>query len=280
MPLCSSCKNRTSNERCGAKSIGETLFCRRHVKVKQPRIWAIVNNVGPCATLIQKIWRGYSVRNWIKLAGPGALNRILCHNDEELLTLDDKKSVDPFSYFAFEEADKVYWFDVRSIAEHFSKTTTNPYTRQSLTMDTRKRLRKLCQMRYRRKLPHTHNPDICTDLNQVILVHWTTICQIAEENGFYEVNPQIFVSATRAQLYAFLVMISLDMKAWAMNHSSKYSRRHRYYSWVKTILNQYSPSIHPLKVQFLASRVLLNILNDCPQQYDICFIIMSSLYRL
>ena len=280
MSSCSSCKSKTSKDRCLAKSIGDTLFCRRHLKVKEPRIWAIVNNVKPCATLIQKIWRGYSVRKWIKLAGPGALNRNICHNDEELVTLDDKKSVSPFSYFAFEEAGKVYWFDFRSLIQHCFKNTTNPYTRQPLSIETRKRLRMLYAMRHRRKLLYTHDPERQMDVQQVILENWTSLCQIVEENGFFDVNPEIFNTANRSQLYVFLLMISIDMNAWAAEHKSKYSRRLKYCSWLKTILNQYSPSAHPLKIQFMTSRVLLNILSDCAEPYNVCFIIMASLYRL
>jgi len=280
MLLCSSCRSKTSNDRCTAKSVGDTLFCRRHLKVKEPRLWAIVNNVNSHATLIQKVWRGYSLRNWLKLAGPGVLNRSVCHNDEELVTLDDKKSVSPLSYFAFEETGKVYWFDIRSIAEHCLKNTTNPYTRQPMSLETRKRMRKLSAMRYRRKLPNLHDNERQQSVEDAILQNWNSISQIIEENGFFDINPAIFREANRSQLYICLLMISADLKAWASEHKSRYSRRHKYCSWTKTILNQYSPNAHPLKLQFMSSRMILNILNDCVEPYVVCFIIVSSLYRL
>ena len=280
MSLCSSCRSKTSNERCSAKSVGDTLFCRRHVKVKVPRLWAVINNVNPCATLIQKVWRGYSVRNWIKLAGPGAINRTKCHNDEELLTLDGKMTVNPFSYFAFEEAGKVYWFDIRSIAQHCMKDTTNPYTRQPLSIEIRKRLRKLSVMRHKKKLPYTHESSQQTDINQVIAELWTSISQIIEEKGFFDVNPETVSSMNRSQLYVFLLMISNDLKAWATEHKSKYSSRHKYSVWAWKILKLFAPTTHPMKIQFMVAKVLLNILNDCVAPYNVCFIIMSSLYRL
>jgi hypothetical protein len=280
MSLCSSCKSKTSKERCSAKSVGDTLFCRRHVKVKVPRLWAVINNVDPCAIMIQKVWRGYSVRNWIRLAGPGAINRTKCHNDEELFTLDGKMSVSPFSYFAFDEAGKIYWFDIRSLSQHCLKTMTNPYTRQPLTIENRKRLRKLSIMRHRRKLPYIHESSQQTDINQVITEIWTSISQIIEENGFFDVNPRTFSSLNRSQLYVFLLMISNDLKAWAVEHNSKYSSRHKYFVWTWKILKLFTPATHPLKIQFMVAKVLLNILYDGIAPYNVCFIIMSSLYRL
>jgi hypothetical protein len=75
-------------------------------------------------------------------------------------------------------------------------------------------------------------------------------------------------------------MISNDLKAWAAEHKSKYSARHKYYVWSLKILKFFTPGTHPLKVQFVVAKVLLNILNDCVAPYNVCFIIMSSLYRL
>ena len=279
MSTCSSCKSKTSKEQCSAKSVGDTLFCRRHVKVREPRLWATVNNIGPKTILIQKAWRGYSVRKWIKLAGPGALNRDVCHNDEELLSLDDKKSVSPLSYFAFEEAGKVYWFDVRTIIRHCLKDLTNPYTRQPLTIETRKRLRKLGVMRWRKKLPYHENSEKQT-VSETITEQWTMMCQIIEENGFFDVRPSVFASLNRSQLYVFLLMITNDLKAWGAEHKGKYSVRHKYSVWTLKIVKLFSPAVHPLKIQFMVGKVLLNILNDCPDPYNVCFIIMASLFRL
>jgi hypothetical protein len=208
------------------------------------------------------------------------LNRSICHNDEELVTLDDKHSVHPFSYFAFEEAGKVYWFDIRSIAEHCLKNTTNPYTRQPISLETRKRMRQISTLRWRRKLPILHDDEKQESVEDGILKNWRCIGQIIEENGFFDVNIETFSTLNRSQLYVFLLMISNDLKAWAAEHKSRYSVRHKYSVWAWKILKLFSPSSHPLKIQFITSRVLLNILNDCAAPYNVCFIIMSSLYRL
>ena len=129
-------------------------MCGKHAKAKNPRVWAEICRLDKNAVLIQKIWRGYSVRWWLELAGPGVLKRSLCHNEEELVTLDEKTSTHPFDYFGFEENGNVYWFDVRSIAENSNMNIEplNPYTREPLSMNTRKRLRHLCLRRYRKQL--------------------------------------------------------------------------------------------------------------------------------
>lgn len=106
------------------------------------------------------------------------------------------------------------------------------------------------------------------------------MCQIIEENGFFDVRPSVFASLNRSQLYVFLLMITNDLKAWGAEHKGKYSVRHKYSVWTLKIVKLFSPAVHPLKIQFMVGKVLLNILNDCPDPYNVCFIIMASLFRL
>jgi hypothetical protein len=80
---CASCKNKKSNERCASKPLKGMVLCGKHAKSKNLRLWKNVNGLDDKARLIQKIWRGYSIRHWLKIAGPGVLNRAVCHNNEE-----------------------------------------------------------------------------------------------------------------------------------------------------------------------------------------------------
>lgn len=282
MSFCISCKNRNSLERCPSYVVKGTSFCGIHLKVRNHRIWSEVNNIEPKVIFIQKVWRGYSIRNRIKLAGPGALNRSVCHNDEELVLMIDKKSVSPLTYFGFEEAGKIYWFDIRSISEYalYSKIPSNPYTREKLTIDTRVRLRKLCTLRSIYKLANSHDITKQQSLTQKNEHNWNIICQIIEENGFFDINPIQFSSLNKTQLFIFLTMIGLDIRAWASEHTSKYSRRHKYKAWVQYIISNIQHLHEQTSCSFHASKLLLTILNDCNDNYSLCFIIMSSLYRL
>lgn len=282
MITCASCKNKTSKDRCSNKPLRGLIFCGTHVKVKNPRLWKDENNADSSATLIQKLWRGYSVRNWLTLAGPGVLNRSVCHNEEELVTFDEKKSVSPLDYFAFEEAGKVYWFDVRSLAENGldKLEPTNPYTRQPLTIDTRRRLRELCVLRKRFSMDIIHDGSLTKSKGELILGGWTCICQILGENGFSDMSPMYFTELNRSQLFIFLSILRQDFVAWAAEHTSPLSRRHRYVYWIKKLQKEYAKDISVDQYSYIISRILISILNDQSDPYSTCFMIMSALHRL
>ena len=279
---CVSCKNQSSFDRCTNRPLKGLIFCGKHVKVKSPRIWKDVNNLDVKAVHIQKVWRGYSLRKWLVLAGPGVLKRSVCHNDEELVTLEDKQSVNPLDYFAFEENEKVYWFDIRSLSENCMTKVdpTNPYTREPISIETRRRLRALCVKRDRNKLENMHNARGSRTVDEIIHTTWINICQIIIENGFFEMSPLYFVSLNRPQLFIFISILRQDLIAWAAEHTNPKSRRYRYVFWMKRLIDEYSKGMDLPRVSYLTGRVLTAILNDVPNNYPICFIIMSALHRL
>ncbi len=258
------------------------ILCGTHAKVKKLRLWKDANNLDDKAIIIQKTWKGYSVRSWLKIAGPGVLNRSICHNDEELVTMDEKKSINPFDYFSFEEGGKVYWFDVRSISEScmLKIEPSNPYTREPLSFETRRRLRQLCIRRHRKNLNNMHNNSDKKSIDEIILTTWTHVCQIIIENGFFDMSPLYFTSLNKTRLLIFNTMIQRDLIAWAAEHTSKLSRRYRYIFWMKRLLGEFSDGADTKRLVYLTGRVLVTILNDCSDNYGICFIIMSALHRL
>ena len=250
--------------------------------MKSPRLWIDVNNIEQKVILIQKIWRGVYVRNWMKLAGPGVLRRSVCHNDEELVTFDDKKSVHPYDYFAFEENGKVYWFDIRTITETTmgKLLPENPYTRQKLTIDTRRRLRKLSGIRIRAKRDSLHDMKKVISNMDALTNNWITVCQILEENGFPDVNPNHFLELGEIQYYAFSTMMHQDMIAWAAQHTRRDSMRKPYVKWLRRLSGEYLAGATIYELSFFTARVLINLFNDYPDPYEICFMTMSALYRL
>lgn len=282
MNICVSCKNKNSDERCTSKPIKGLILCGKHARVKNPRIWSTVNNVDSKVIKIQKLWRGYTIRQWLKLAGPCVLNRSNCHNQEELVTFDDKKEVYPLDYFAFKESDKVYWFDIKSIIQNsFDKLKPiNPYTREPLTIETRQRLRKIAILRDHRKLPNLHSDDTMKTPERALNLVWTTVCQIIEENGFPEISPMYFIAMNKTQLYVFINMIHRDVIAWASEHTTQQSRRKRYIGWFKYLIKEFS-TLKPTGLSsYMVAKCLISFLNDYPDPYEICFIIMSALHRV
>lgn len=278
---CASCKNRTSFERCPSKCLLGSLFCGKHIKAKHLRLWAVVNNVGPKVVRIQTVWRGYAIRRWIKLAGPGAMCRKECHNEEELVTLSDKQTVSPLDYFSFKEGNKLFWFDVRSIAQFASTNSTpiNPYTRQPLSFESRRRLRELCLLRHGKNILNRHSESKRT-VTEAISDNCSQIGQIIEENGFFDLHPLTIMSLNRSQLFVILTMVYIDMRALAAEHTSPYSRRHKHLAWIRATLTKYHSTLDGKKYLYMVSRMMLSILNDTDSQYSVCFVIMSSLFRL
>jgi hypothetical protein len=279
---CISCRNKKSVDRCGNEALKGISFCGKHAKVLKPKLWTEVNNVAEKVNLIIKVWKGYNLRKQLELAGPGVLNRKVCSNTEELYTLFEMKEIHPLDYFGFEQDGKVYGFDVRTIISclHEKFNSTNPFNRQAFPIEARIRLRQIYGYRYRNKLSLLHEAVSNQSFEQVIRGKWLQLCQIMEENGFFSMNPNIFLSLNKIQLYVFLNMICNDMKTWASEQKYSKSKRQVYIFWIKTILNRYSQYLNISQLSISTVTTLNNILYDSVNPYPVCFIIMSALYRL
>lgn len=278
---CMSCKSKISTERCTSKTLRGLEFCGKHVRVKNPRLWHDVNNIVPKITKITKIWRGYSIRKQLELAGPGVLKRSLCHNDEELVSGDEKDKLHPLLYFAFEENNKVWWFDIRTLCQCLNQKLhpENPYTRQPLTIDVRKRLRSLYNLRQRSGLPIKYD-TVKPPMEILCNERWMRISQIIEENGFYDINPQLFTTLNRTELYILLMLMIGDCVGWVAEHKGRDSRRTKYLFCLQNLAKKRSAMTSQLEYSYCVSGMFLSILNDCVDPYTICFMIMSAMYRL
>lgn len=282
MVLCAACKNKTSLDQCTSLALKGLLFCGKHIKSREKRIWAVLNGNNDKARIIQKYWRRHFIRNKLRLAGPGVLNRKDCHNTEELVTMDSKMEVHPSDYFSFLEADKLYWFDIRSLHQYVRNTPKplNPYTRQPLSLEVRNRLRKLCQIRKRQGIFNLHAEPVYSDFFEHVDRKWLEMCQIIEENGFEDMNHLLFSSLNKTQLYIFMNLVYIDLIAYAAEHRSS-SCRKNYVMWMKTLIGKFSKFKYgSLQASFNVSRALLSILNDSPEPYTVCFIIISAVVRL
>lgn len=282
MVLCASCQSKTSTKQCPNQALRDIIFCGKHVKVKSPRLWSEINDVPSKAILIQRIWRGYFIRRWMRLAGPGVLKRSVCHNEEEVVTFDDKKSVSPLDYFSFEEAGKVYWFDIRSIFETMisNLNPTNPYTREPLSTDTRVRLRVLSAIRTRANRDMIHDMKKTVTFGKALENKWTSVCQILEENGFSDVLPNYFLMLSEIQLYAFALMLTQDITAWAAQHTSPTSRRKVYLRWVKRLSGEYLAGIDGYDLSYTTATTVYAMISNLHEPYELCFMVVSALYRL
>jgi hypothetical protein len=279
MNTCLACKNKTSIERCKLAPITGLAFCGVHARSKKPRIWSVVNDVDKYAVRISKVWRGYRIRRLLKLAGPGVLKRSACHNEEELVLLEDARSVHPLNYFAFEEGGKVWWFDVRSMIGCLNSglIPTNPYTRQPLGIDTRFRLRMLYKYRINNRLPTVHEAAPRRSINDLIQYQWMRVCQILHENGFEDLHPNTFVSIPSPMtLYYFLILMREELSEIAKTHL-KCSRYRRFASIMRREMETFGLVSSPY-IQVATSLII--ILNDVGDVFPVCAAIVRSFGRL
>lgn len=266
--LCSSCKNKSSIDQCTSTALKGFLFCGKHLKMRNKKLWSVVCPNRKYAILIQKIWRGYFFRKWLKLCGSGVLNRSVCHNEEELVTLESKNAITPTDYFSITESEKVYWFNVISINQWTRNNMTNPYTRQPFAIDDRIRLRELCRIRRKFNFQTLNNSD------NSIAGKWVEICHIIEENGFFDMDSLFFQDLSKTGLFHLTSIILKDLIAYTSGNP----RRQKYVDIIKSKL-QKAKSVNNSFSESLANALLL-ILYDCPNNYDICFIIVSARCRL
>ena len=278
MSLCVSCKNQTSTDRCPNKAITGLTFCGKHVRAPIKRLWHVVNDLDTKATLIQKVWRGYTVRFRLNLAGPCVLKRAGCLNDEDIVTFESKEKQHPFEYFGFEEDGKVWWFDILSILGCLNSNLhpMNPYTRRPLSNDTRIRLRLIYKYRIHNRLPTGHQPTVKRNYEQLIEHQWMKITQIVHENGFEDVHPNHFMTLERGQLFILLNYLVSDVSALAMEHPIT-SRRYRWLAAIKRERDTFNANPHG-RVHIPA--LIISLLNSMNEEYHFCFILMSALYRV
>ena len=106
---CLACKNKSSIDRCESKALRNLPYCGKHMRCKKTNRW-VEKNPGILSSIlkIQSLIRGVLARIPLRIAGVGVLKRSLCHNDDEIITMDPKTAVHPHDYFSIEEGGKVY----------------------------------------------------------------------------------------------------------------------------------------------------------------------------
>ena len=272
---CASCASKKTDRQCSFKVVAGTRFCAKHNRSKNFKLWIDESNETKPATTIQKIWKGYKLRKLLKLAGPGVLNRSVCHNDEELVSLEDKSKFDPFDYFSFEESGKIYWFSKSSIMTIVSTEITplNPYTRQPLTTEPLERLWDLLQK----------NPKLLRDENITYEIlsekNWMIISQIMLRNGFEDLHLHKTTLNDPKKLYTFLYLFFKDLTSWS-KESPQNIRNLRYAFQIKMLFLEFCKKRDLRTMLYISYSTLLDIFLDSRYNYDICFMFMSAMFRL
>jgi len=267
MPLCASVKKKSSKEQCTAMCISGSILCGRHIKMKHAILWTDLHR-DSTVYRFQALWRGWRLRQFFKLCGPGVLKRIHSANDEDLVTCIEKDKQDPFDYFGILENDKTWWFDFATVYDWSTRSVspTNPYTRVPFAHDDLIRMHKLYFMRRRRNLV---NPSECKEWVPRIMRRWCAISQLLRSYGFEDVHPESLARLGHNNLSAFFRLLRADL-----------SSLNRVPVRIEQLCTQgVAKSGLPAYNYALVSTTLIQIMLLETKSYDVVFLIMSALYR-
>jgi hypothetical protein len=217
MKRCAAVRKRGSSDQCLARSMKGLTFCGRHARTRAPVLWVSLHETPPVVRF-QALVRGWLVRHRLSLAGPGVLRRKAATNDEDLFTCETKDRHHPLQYFSFEEAGKVWWFDVESLWGWISRSVepVNPYTKILIPTEARKRLREI-QRRGRLSFG-------ATTVEEMNVRRWNVLAQVFRENGFTEAHPMQFANFDLSDYRAMFVFLERDLQT-VLPESSLYRKR-------------------------------------------------------
>jgi hypothetical protein len=97
---------------------------------------------------IQKVFRMFLVNKYKKLHGPASLNRKLCTNTNDFITLELVEEINFHQFFSYKDQDGfIYGFDINSLHNSLLKTgPKNPYNRNLFSDDIFENIRNLIRI--------------------------------------------------------------------------------------------------------------------------------------
>ena len=114
---------------------------------------------------IQKRIKGYLLRKYNKLHGPGFKNKSVCTNATDFFTMDPLSELPNSQFYSFEDADGfIYGFDLLSIYNLIYKCDgqiKNPYNRLPISSENIEKLRSLIRLSRVLKI------SICTEIKDI-----------------------------------------------------------------------------------------------------------------
>ena len=165
------------------------------------------------AIKIQKIARGILQRKYNSSHGPAYINRTLCVNATDFLSMDNITDVSKEQFFSFkDEKGFIYGFDILSIFNLMMKTggfwhrAKNPYNSKEFTPNIVRQLRLLMRLSKLMKINIcTHIPDVTQGLTdkKTAELRTLTLFQNIDALGNYS-DPNWFLSLSINRLKKFM----------------------------------------------------------------------------
>ena len=162
------------------------------------------------AIIIQKNVRRNIVMRYIKSHGPALLDKKICVNDTDFLTMDDVKDIPHYQFFSYTDKDNfTYGFDICSLYNLYQnsrKDTKNPYNRKPFPKELISKLRRLiglCRvMRYPVNIEIKEDIPVMTQEQEIVeSVH--SVFQTIDQLGNYT-DAQWFLSLNKVRLIRYI----------------------------------------------------------------------------
>lgn len=103
------------------------------------------------AQKIQKVFRGWIIRNLIKLKGPGLKNPGICVNDKDFVTMEPLNEISVSNFYSYKDSkDFIYGFDIASLI-HIIKSNNklqNPYNREKINQQMTDQIKKVYRLTF------------------------------------------------------------------------------------------------------------------------------------
>ena len=166
---------------------------------------------------IQRVFRGYIQRTFHRLRGPGLMNRSICVNESDFLSMEPLTDICHNQFYSFvDEDDFVYGFDLVSLYNLLfgdatwtsrlrSMNPNNPYNRRPIAAEVISNVKKLVRLGKLLKTPVT--TEIEQELGDVeektLEMRANELFQNIDQMGHYT-NADWFISLNLYQLRRFV----------------------------------------------------------------------------
>jgi hypothetical protein len=161
---------------------------------------------------IQKIFRGNVARKYKLLHGPAAVNRKLCTNTDDFVTMEPVEEINYHQFISYRDEDNfIYGFDIISLHNLFLKSKDiesirNPYNRNLIPESVVKTIKSIIKLSRILKIHvnlHYEDDTESIPIEKMVELRALSLFQNIDALGNYS-NSQWFLSLNRNQLIKFL----------------------------------------------------------------------------
>jgi hypothetical protein len=161
---------------------------------------------------IQKIFRGIVARKYKLLHGPAAINRKLCTNTDDFVTMEPVEEINYHQFISYKDEDGfIYGFDIISLHNLFLKSQDiesirNPYNRNLIPESVIKTIKSIIKLSRILKIHvnlHYEDDTESIPIEKMVELRALSLFQNIDALGNYS-NSQWFLSLNRNQIIRFL----------------------------------------------------------------------------